>query len=279
MKNRFLSSVAALALATSLPASAHEFWMLPQSFTPAAGATIGLTLTVGQDFSGEQIPFYAALVAGLRHYSMGTVQDLASRIPATTVLPELGLPVTRAGTHLIAFDSHPSKIAMTPGKFHAYLHDEGLDAIVQQREAAGTAGMPGRERFRRNVKTLLRAGGKSDATYAVRTGQRLEIVPLADPFAKAAGDTVNFSIFFDGKPVPGTLLKAWHKRDGQTMIIKAHATAEGRAAFTLPYAGTWMISAVHMIPATDTQEADWDSYWGNLTFELPADSARKSTLR
>jgi hypothetical protein len=279
MKNRFRCALAALTLVTSLSASAHEFWMLPQSFTPAAGASVGFTLTVGQDFVGEQIPFYAALVAGLRRYSMGGVQDLGNRIPATTVLPELVIPMTRAGTHLIAFDSHPSKITMTPDKFHAYLHDEGLDAIVKQREAAGTAGTPGRERFRRNVKTLLHVGGKSDATYAVRTGQRLEIVPLTDPLAKAAGGTVNFNVFFDDKPIAGTLVKAWHKQDGQTLIIKKFSAADGKVAFTLPYAGLWMISVVHMIPAVDTQEADWDSYWGNLTFELPANRALKSTLK
>lgn len=52
-------------------------------------------------------------------------------------------------------------------------------------------------------------------------------------------------------------------------MIRAHSTAQGMVRFTLPYDGAWMISAVHMIPATDSAEVDWDSFWGNLTFELP----------
>jgi hypothetical protein len=31
-----------------------------------------------------------------------------------------------------------------------------------------------------------------------------------------------------------------------------------------------MVSVVHMIPARGVANADWDSFWGNLTFALPA---------
>ena len=45
--------------------------------------------------------------------------------------------------------------------------------------------------------------------------------------------------------------------------------AEGRVTVTPPWAGTWMASVVHMVPATDSPNHDWDSHWGNLTFALP----------
>lgn len=276
IKNWFRPLFIALVLVLSWPACAHEFWMTPKPFTAAAGDVVALTLNVGQDFSGEQVPFYTALVASLRHYSVGASQDLSGRIPAGKVVAELPLEVARVGTHLIAFDSHPSRITMSPGKFHAYLHDEGLDAIAKKREAAGTADTPGRERFRRNVKSLLRVGGKSDATYAVRTGQRLEIVPLSDPLSAAPGHTLTFQVLFDNKPIVNALVKAWHKHDDQILLIKTYSTAEGKVAFALPYAGPWMLSLVHMIPVTDSQDADWDSYWGNLTFELPANATQEA---
>ena len=53
-------------------------------------------------------------------------------------------------------------------------------------------------------------------------------------------------------------------------MIKGRSAANGTITFDLPYAGPWMISLVHMIPLKDVPGYDWQSYWGNLTFALPA---------
>ncbi|HEV2611038.1 MAG TPA: DUF4198 domain-containing protein [Noviherbaspirillum sp.] len=283
MKNRFRAFPALFALLLSVPAAAHEFWMLPDRFSPAPGSPVRLTLHVGEYFEGDPVPFTRPYVAGLVQYSSGKSTDLMGTVPTEENRPGLQLVPRTAGTHLIAFNSHPNQVALSGDKFHAYLREEGLDDIIKRREADGTAATPGRERYRRHVKTLLRVGsnadGKSDRTYATRTGQRLEIVPLADPLAQRAGGTLDFQFYFDGKPLAGVLVKAWHRKDGkpkndQTLIIRARTDAQGKVAFSLPYAGTWMVSAVHMIATTDTPDIDWDSFWGNLTFDLAGDRRR-----
>jgi hypothetical protein len=266
---RLQTIIAAIALLASLPATAHEFWLWPEPFAPAIGARTRITLNVGEYFSGDLIGFAKTNVAAVRHYASDTSEDLRSRVPDKAVLPDLKLAFPRAGTHLIAFDSQPSQITLPAEKFHAYLHDEGLDSVIRQRETSGAAHLPGRERYRRNVKSLLRVGGQSDAAYGLRTGQQLEILPLADPFDKNRNEALDFQLLFDGTPLADALVKAWHKRDGQTLTIRARSTAEGVVRFTLPYDGPWMISVVHMIPATGSKDIDWDSFWGNLTFELP----------
>lgn len=287
MKNRFRALPALLALVLSVPAAAHEFWMLPDRFSPAPGSPVRLTLHVGEYFEGDPVPFTTPYVAGLVQYSGGKATDLLNMVPPEENRPGLQIVPRTAGTHLIAFDSHPNQVALSGDKFHAYLREEGLDDIIKRREADGIAATPGRERYRRHVKTLLRAGGnagtqssgKSDRTYATRTGQRLEIVPLADPLAQRAGDTLDFQFLFDGKPLAGVLVKAWHRKEGktrndQTLIIRARTDAQGKVALSLPYAGTWMVSAVHMIATTGTPDIDWDSFWGNLTFGLAGDKRR-----
>lgn len=274
MKRLFLAACAILTLAVSAPAAAHEFWMQAEPFAARAGDVARLTLHVGEYFTGDSIPFSAAHIAQLRHFAERKYTDLLGRLSGDAVLPELRLRLPRAGTQLIAFDSQPTDITLPADKFHAYLHDEGLDAVIRQREAAGKAQQPGRERYRRNVKTLLGVDGRTDATWAVATGQKLEIVPLIDPLTQKAGNVLGFRLDYDGKPLPGALVKAWHKRvDGgseQTLMIRARTAADGRVAFRLPYAGMWMFSVVHMVPAAETAEVDWESYWGNLTFELPS---------
>lgn len=261
-------SCVALLLALPSPATAHEFWMVPEPFTVAPGGTTQLTMHVGEQFVGDLVPFSTRYVASLRHYANGRATDLEAYVPPGAQLPALRLAMDTSGSHMVAFDSNPSQVTLSADKFHAYLHEEGLDHIIAQRDRAKQTETPGRERFRRHVKTLMRVGDVSDGTYAVRTGQRLEIIPSSDPLAARAGDTLPVQLLFDGKPLAGALVKAWHKRGRQTLIVRVRTDAEGKAVFDLPYAGAWMISVVHMLPATDGKEIDWDSHWGNLTFEL-----------
>lgn len=258
-----------LATATTSPAMAHEFWMLPTAFRVAPGGSTALQLNVGEYFGGERVGISQPLIASFRQYAAGSSTDLRDTVPSTGQFGSVEVGLAQAGTHLFAMDTQPSSVALPADKFHAYLHDEGLDHVVKLREAAGTAATPSRERFRRNLKTLVQVGTKTDATSSVRTGQRLELLPLANPYSRRAGQDLPLQVFFDGQPLANALVKAWFKRGGQTLVIRAVTGDDGKTTVSLPWPGTWMISVVHMIPVTDSPEYDWDSFWGNLTFGLP----------
>jgi hypothetical protein len=271
MRFRFQTGLLATMLTLFAPfACAHEFWLEARPFMPDVGSSAAISLKVGENFEGELTPLVDERTAALRHYAAGTVVDQMPRLPRRAALPRLDVPIASAGLHLIAFDSQPITFALPADTFHAYLHDEGLDYVIEQRKAAGKATEPGRERYRRHVKSLLKAGGVSDGAYALKTGQRLEITPLSDPYAAAPGSTLRFRLTFEGRPLASALVKGWHKHDAQLLLIKTRTDAAGEAALSLPYAGEWMVSVVHMIPATNAPDADWDSFWGNLTFKLPA---------
>ena len=257
-----------IALAASFSALGHEFWIATSPSAPAVNAPTVMMLRVGEYFVGDLVGVTASHAASLHGYSAGGDQDLGHLVPQGSMLPSLTLSFPRAGTQVLAYESHPSQIVLPAEKFHAYLHDEGLDAVIRQREAAGTAASPGRERFRRSAKTLVRVGGKGGDASTRITGQRLEITPLTDPLAAGAGETLRFALRFEGQPRAGVLVKAWHRQGRQTTLIRTTTDAQGRFAFALPFAGLWMLNAVHMAPATDSPDVDWDSYWGSLTFEL-----------
>ena len=257
-------------LALAAPLAAHEFWLAPDKFFLAPKAPLSLTLNVGEDFTGLVRPFTTEKVAALRHYSAAGTVNLISRVPAGPGLDALPLTLEKPGTHLIAEDSHPSTITLSPDKFLGYLNEDGLEFVAEARKAAGLENEPGRERYLRCVKTLVRVGEKSDATYAVRTGQRLEITPQSDPFAAHPGARLAFTVTFDGQPLAGAQVRAWHHREKILVTLKGRSAADGSIAFDLPYAGPWMISLVHMIPLKDVPGYDWQSYWGNLTFAVPA---------
>jgi uncharacterized GH25 family protein len=266
---RLVHVAAALILAAPSLAAAHEFWLRPSPFAIVPGDSATLAMYVGEHFDGEQVAFSPGHAASIQVHAGGLQTDLRRQLRLHAEQPVLQLAFPKAGTHVIAFDSAPSLITLSADKFHAYLHEEGLEAVIRQREQDGSTAAPGRERYRRNAKTLVQVG-LPDANYAARTGQKLEILPLADPLKAVPGDTLGFRLLFDDKPLANALVKAWHRRDGQTLTIRARSDAQGRVRLTLPYAGPWMVGTVHMVPVSDGSEADWDSYWGNLTFEIGA---------
>ena len=283
MRIKILPDIAFLiTLFFVIPVQAHEFWLTPVTAPLVAGESARLTLRVGEYFEGDIVGFSASHTLALRRYSAAGSTDLRALLPGASVVPALLVPMPTPGTHMVIFNNQPSIISLPAGTFNAYLHEEGLDFIKAQREAAGNAEKAGRERYRRFVKTLIRikpatdatpsAATRPDTTHAALTGQRLEILPMTDPLALAPGDVLSVRVEFDGKPLAGALLKAWHRRGGQTLIIRAKTAADGSASFDLPYAGPWMISVVHMVPVIGVKDVDWDSMWSNLSFNLSAET-------
>ena len=177
-------AIALFALLAPAPGLAHEFWMLPASFTVPPGGRTSLTLASGEDFRGQKVAFSAPVVAGLRHYSPTRVEDLRSRIPATGEMRELPLVLAEPGTHLVAFDTHPSKIVLHAEKFETYLRGEGLEFIAKKREAPGKSGAEGRE----HPKALLQAWHKQGSQTAIiktqtdRQGRVSIVLPLPGPW-------------------------------------------------------------------------------------------------
>ena len=245
LKRAFNSVFVALAMLILLPVTAlwhaplhaHEFWIVPVAAPTAASNSARFSLMVGEQFQGDLVGVSRQQAAGLRHYSATGTVDLRPQLP-TTPAADFSVTLNAPGTHLIALESEAHTISLSADSFHAYLHDEGLDFIKAQREASGKARQPGRERYRRYVKTLvsmppLIAATVGDPTYAKQVGQRLELLPLNNPLLLAPGDALKVRVDFESKPLAGALLKAWHRHSGQTVIIRATTAADGVATVNL----------------------------------------------
>jgi hypothetical protein len=253
---------------------AHEFWMLAQPASDAAPQAAKLSIQVGTYFEGEQLPFTPAYIARLQQFSCGKTLDITPTLRQTANTNPFQASLGCSGTHLFALDSHPNVISLPADKFAAYLEDEGLDDILKLREDSATTALPGRERYRRHVKALFQTAGAPTDTQPIAeissrpTNQTLEIVPVDNSLAKPSDSSMRFQVLFEGKPLDQKLVKAWHRHGGQTLIIRTRTDRNGMVDFNLPYTGSWMLSVVHMLASTGTENVDWDSFWGNLTFNL-----------
>jgi uncharacterized GH25 family protein len=98
-------------------------------------------------------------------------------------------------------------------------------------------------------------------------GFTLELVAERNPYMMAAGQELPIRLTYEGRPLPGALVVAMN-RDASSKV-STRSDKDGRVRLRLPRAGMWMIKAVHMIPAQPDAQADWQSFWASLTFELP----------
>jgi hypothetical protein len=267
----FRALAAALIGLASGMAGAHEFWITAAPFKAPAAAMVHLDLYVGQFFDGELIPLTAEYVTQFQRFGADGTENLMRRVPrsgATGII----LPLDKPGTQILAIDTHPNFVKLSSDQFTYYLADEGLTQIRmlrEQRQARAPVKAVNRERYRRHIKALVQIGDLADGTALMKTGQRLEIVPLADPRQSSRTAPTAFQVLFEGKPLAGVLIKAWNKTNGQTVLLRAVADETGVAMITLPFPGMWMLSAVHMLPVQNDPALDWESLWANLSFEIP----------
>jgi hypothetical protein len=265
-------------LAPATPALAHDFWIAPASFRPAPGATVPLELRVGEGFSGDPVPRDPRRIVVFDAVGPRGVETAVAGVAGAH--PAGILPVPETGLYLIAYESNAAAIELAAEKFEAYLGEEGLQRIVELRRARGESAAPGRERYARCAKALVRTvrtvrtglpeasqeGG--DDHFGHRFGMPLELVPEADPYRLQAGADFPVRLLFRGEPLAGALVVALPAADPGA-ALRARSDAEGRVRFPLDRKGAWLIKAVHMEAASAGTDADWESWWASLTFERP----------
>jgi uncharacterized GH25 family protein len=75
-------------------------------------------------------------------------------------------------------------------------------------------------------------------------------------------------LLYLGEPLAGAQVEAIPAAAPRGKQV-ARSDALGRVRFRLAGRGAWLVKAVHMRRAEDPAEADWESFWASLTFELP----------
>ena len=121
------------------------------------------------------------------------------------------------------------------------------------------------------MKTLINAGdGNSEALDKV-AGQTIELVPLDNPYSKKVGDAIRIQLLFRGKPLVNNLISSTYvgaSDKPDTYAQSARTDENGLATVRLTHSGPWLVRTVHMLPLTDSKDADWESWWASITFEV-----------
>ncbi|MDQ2978179.1 MAG: DUF4198 domain-containing protein [Acidobacteriota bacterium] len=242
----------------------HDFWIEPSTFRPSVGEDFSVSLRVGEHFRGEPVPrddrrmrkFFVVSAAGEQ-----PLPGLPGADPAGFARAD------SAGATAIGYRSDRSGVTLEAQKFETYLADQGLDAVIAERARRGEREKPGREVFSRSVKSLVFAGARG-RDFDRRLGLTLELLLLSDPAAWRADRPIALRLLYQERSLPGALVKAICREDpDKTLTVRSGK--EGGASFLLPRKGVWLVEAVHMVRASKDVDADWESVWTSLTFEIP----------
>lgn len=263
---------AALFLALTGIAEAHDSWLQPKSFQAPAGARVPLTFYVGhhgEQHSAKLSPRPTWLWSMKARGHHGTTDLLKVRgFRAAT-----GVTLARPGTYLLSLDTGDFRNQMSPKDFAAYLDEEGLAGAKAAWRQAPVTSRKVRELYRRHAKALVKVGTGAHALegpVSRRIGQRLEIVPGANPYRLRAGSSLPATIWFRDKPLAGALVTLGDLDRPKDPLVAVRSDAAGKVSFRLPRPGRWMMNVVWSVPSS-AASTDFQTSFSSLTFAVPGE--------
>jgi hypothetical protein len=248
-------------------AQGHDLWLVPAS-DGEVGQPQDIEARSGTEFpNSEHAPDPAAFRRRLLVRPDGTQEEPG---PNGTRGQSGLLRFTPAtpGCYIVAVETRPKLITLEADKFNAYLVSDGLPHIYSLRAREHALDEPGRERYRKSPKALVRVGGGGEGDPCRVVGLPLEIVPQQDPFALSVGDTLRVRVLFQGEPLPDANLGWDLPGDGEAPSGTVRSDAQGEALVPIASDGLMTIRLTHMTrPKADDYE--WESFWTTLTFRVP----------
>ena len=271
------SLAAALLLAVAAVATAHETWLLPSSARVAVGETVTLELTSGMVFDTAEYAIAPARIVR-KSARLGRSTTPLTAVRRGNHALALRWTPRSAGIAALAVMLAPKQLELDSSKIEEYFAEIRATASLRAEWAAMPAGRRWREEYVKNATTFIRVGtpSPSDSSWRVPAGLALEIVPLGDPTALRAGDTLAVRVLLHGKPLAGfmvgaTVARAAHDTAGQPGDEQFVQTgADGQARIALPAAGRWLLHGTDLRRATGNPRLEWRSNFTTLTLVVGA---------
>jgi hypothetical protein len=240
-------------------AMAHDTWFEPLGQPGAAGTL--LSLGTGNRFPQQEFPIGAEQVSVAACAKPGAplrLEPLRSNARALLMRAQsAGEGASSCWAQLVAFD-----IEITPDKVALYLDEIHAGEALRARWSVLQAeGMPWKEHYTKFARIEL--GSATPTPASLPSGLALDLVFDASSQTLRAGHPQAVRALRDGDPLPGLWLE---------LVDAAGASAgwqrsdeAGRASFTVPRPGRWLLRGVDLRPAP---ASSWDSRFVTLAFEV-----------
>lgn len=252
-----------LAYAVAAAASAHTPYLAPSNFAPQAGETLALDASFAETFFVPEAVFddsrFTVTGPDGKETALGTVQLLKTRAVAEHTLPK------NQGTY--RFSTGPRMGAL----FRTWEHN-GKQESSRDPAAKIPAGAKVLSNFQSVTlaETYVTAGAPDRGALRAR-GQGIELIATTHPNDLFVGETFDFVLHYDGKPLPDQkieITEAVWTSDRKPQVVTVLTDAQGRASFKLERAGTWLALTRYRTKAPVGAPVDEYSNSYTLTFRV-----------
>ena len=259
-----------MLLGVAAAAAAHDMFLKPERFRVAEHSDVLVRLLNGTFSRSENAITRDRLLDVSVVSPAGRVRLDTASWSADGDTSTIRVRTGAAGTYVIGVSTRPRAFELSAKDFNAYLASDGVPDVLEARRKGGELATPARERYAKHVKALLQVGAAPGDGWATELGYPAEIVPLANPYTLRAGATLRVRTLVDGKPVARQYVLYGGRTPSGARIAQrsARSDAEGVAAIPLSRAGTWYVKFIHMARLEGDAEADYESKWATVTFEV-----------
>lgn len=257
----------------AVPAIAHDFWLQPRSYTlPIPGADV-LSVLIGHGPDRQHWPVGNDHVVQFVSFGPSGKTDRKNELTLQSGTVDGLLRFAEPGTHLLAFQSTVASSNLPAIRYNGFAQAEGLTIPLTERARLQRTGDNGRELYARRAKAIVQVGPvdpRQAALVTRRLGLNLEIVPERNPLTLEPGQTLPVRVYFDGQPLGGALVKLTNLGADAKPVELHRSDAQGRAVFSLPNQGTWLINVIWSTRLRNNPAADYQTVFSSLTFGYPA---------
>jgi len=243
-------------------ASAHEFWISPQSYTVDAEGDILADIRIGQEFRGSAYAFNTGTFARfdvIRNGETLAVKGQLGDRPALTFPAGNGLSV-------IVHETAPERLTYANwAKFQTFVDHKNLDVTQAMHLERGLPEEKFAERYVRYAKSLVASGTAQGQD--IETGMKTEIIALDNPYTDDLSAGLRVRVLRDGSPRPDAQVEIFAKQGDAVTVTLTRTDANGVATILTMPNTEYLIDAVYLEP-TDG-DAVWQSFWASLTFKTP----------
>jgi uncharacterized GH25 family protein len=266
MRPRLLSGFVALALAVAPPVLAHDFWLQPQAFQFAAGATTPLTLQVGHGGARQRSPVRKDRIVRFEAFGPEGRVCLTGDLHPGEANDDARLRLPAPGQYVVLLATDDRAESHLPAdRFNLHLQTEGLTPAQETRRRLGREAADGSERYSRVAKTIVQVGTGGAATGLRPSDLPLEIVPEADPYAPGRPDDLPVRVYAHDRPLAGALVKLTDLAHDAEPVEVHRTDAAGRARFQVPTHGAWLLTVVWTRPLPADAEVDFETVFSSLS--------------
>lgn len=264
-----------IALSCGGSASAHDFWVQPDAYWLQPHEATPMTLQVGHGPFRQRSPIPVSRITRFEAIGPdGTRTGLRWNLRAGGETRDGEFRLESAGTYVLVLQTDNRAQSHLPAiRFNDYLKVEGLTPALLERERAHRMWADGSENYSRCAKSLVQVGpsdAQSDAQITRPSGLPLEIVPERSPYAQTRVASLPVRVFYEGRPLVGASVKLTNLEDDANPLEVHLTDAAGRASFTMPQHGRWLLNVIWTKVLPPSSETEFETVFASLSFGFPA---------